>query len=228
MKAQTSSLVAIASTVSIALASLTAIPAFAKSYSNRQLQSVQNTQVQSNQKVAQLFRTTYNLPAGQQILAKLDSKDSLYIGTGDTAKARLRVQQDVASSNGTILIPAGAFIEGEFVPVQGGSKFIARSLTSSGATVRLAGESALISDVKDPRETSIGSIALDSALGAGAAAILSGVIGDRVISTEKILAGAVLGGVIGNTTAPQVTVIDPNNSFTIVTTQTLSFVRRGE
>jgi hypothetical protein len=220
MKAHRTSLIAIISTVGVVLTSLTAIPVHAKSYSN--------TPQKTDTRVAQLFRTTYNLPAGQQIVTKLESKDTLYIGTGDKAKARLRVQQNITSNNGTVLIPAGAFIDGEFVPVQGGSKFVARSLTSSGATVRLVGETALINDTKDPRESSFGAIAIDSAIGAGAAAILSGVIGDRVISTEKVLAGAVLGGVIGNVTAPQVTVVEPNNSLTLVTSQTLSFVRRGD
>ncbi|MEE3719987.1 hypothetical protein V2H45_24935 [Tumidithrix elongata RA019] len=223
MKAQRTSLLAIVSTVSIALASLAASPSYAKSYS-----SYTDRQANPDTRIAQVFRTTFNLPAGQEIVTKLDSKDTLYIGTGDTAKAQLRVQQNITASNGTILIPAGAVINGEFVPVQGGSKFVARSLTSSGATVRLTGESATINDVKDPRETSLGSIATDSAIGAGAAAILSGVIGDRVISTEKVLAGAVLAGVIGNVTAPQVTVIEPNNPLTIVTSQTLTFVRRGD
>jgi hypothetical protein len=152
--------------------------------------------------------------------------ETLYVPTGETVPAQLRVEQDVRDRNGTILIPAGATIDGRFVPVSGGSKYVAQSLTSRGATIRLQAESATINDIKDPRETGLGSIAVDSAIGAATAAVLAGVIGDRVLSTEKILGGAVAGAILGNVTAPQVTVIEPNLSVTLTTQQELRFVQR--
>jgi outer membrane lipoprotein SlyB len=59
----------------------------------------------------------------------------------------------------------------------------------------------------------------DALIGAAAGAILGGLFGDRVISTEKVLGGAAAGAVIGNVTAPEVAVIDPNANLTLTVTQ---------
>lgn len=174
-------------------------------------------------KTAQLLRQNSVLPAGQEIEVKLNSTETLYISTGERKAAELIVEQDVVADNGIVLIPEGAVITGEFVPVSGGSKFVARSLTSRGGTVRIAAESELINDVKDPRETGVAGIAGDAAIGAAAGAILGGIFGDRVISTEKILGGAAAGVLVGNVTAPQVVVIDPATPLTIFTRRSITF-----
>lgn len=173
-------------------------------------------------KIAQVLRQNSVLPSGQEIDVKLNSSTTLYIGNGERKAAELVVDQDVISNNGTVLIPEGAIISGEFVPVAGGSKFVARTLTSRGNTIRMAAESPMINDVKDPRETGLGSIAGDAAIGAAAGAILGGIFGDRVISTEKILGGAATSIIVGNITAPQVVVIDPATPLTIITRRNLS------
>ncbi len=178
--------------------------------------------------VAQVFRTTVTLPAGQTIATRLASASTLYINTGETVAAQLRVERDVLGSNGMVLIPAGATIEGEFVPVSGGSKFVARTLTSRGATVSLGAESALIHDVKDPRQTDAASILTDAAIGAAGAAVLAGVLGDRAIATEEVLAGAAAGAIVGNVTAPQATVVDANTDIVLTTNRNLTFTRGGD
>ncbi len=179
------------------------------------------------QPVAQVFRTTINLPAGQNIMTRLADNQTLVLNNGETKAAKLRVEQDVIANNGTVVIPVGAIINGEFIPVSGGSKFVARTLSSRGATVSMGAESALINDTKDPRETNTGSILTDAAIGAAGAAILSGVLGDRVISTEKILGGAAAGVIVGNTTAPQATVIEPKMSINVTTNRNLTFSQGG-
>ncbi|AFY74111.1 hypothetical protein Syn7502_02092 [Synechococcus sp. PCC 7502] len=179
-----------------------------------------------NFKIAQVFRQNSVLRAGESIEVRLDSSETLYIGKGERKTADLRVDQDVISANGTVLIPEGAIIGGEFVPVSGGAKFVAKTLTSRGGTVRLLAESDLINDVKDPRETGVGSIAGDAAIGGLAGALLGGIFGDRSISTEKILGGAAAGVIVGNVTAPQVVVIEPSTPFTIVTRNNITFTTR--
>ncbi|NJK35665.1 MAG: hypothetical protein HC919_12320 [Oscillatoriales cyanobacterium SM2_2_1] len=169
---------------------------------------------------------TFILPSGQPLVTRLVRSETLYIPSGETVSAQLRVDQEVRDRSGTVLIPVGATIEGQFVPVSGGSKYVAQSLTSRGATIRLQAESSTINDVKDPRETGLGSIAVDTAIGAATAAVLAGVIGDRVLSTEKILGGAVAGAILGNVTAPQVTVIEPNLAMTLTIQQELRFVQQ--
>jgi hypothetical protein len=92
----------------------------------------------------------------------------------------------------------------------------------------MSAESDVIRDTKDPRETNVGAIATDAAIGAAGASILAAVTGDRAIATEEILAGAAAGVVIGNTTAPQTTVIEPNSEINLTTSRALTFRRGGD
>ncbi|WP_271251669.1 hypothetical protein [Pseudanabaena sp. Chao 1811] len=237
MSVQQSSKLAVISSVSIALSiaatSLIASPSEAYSRSRLQSQSqISQTQTPSQptypNQVAQLFRSTLSLPAGQAIATKINRQDTLYIAKGETVNATLLVAQDIkAPSNGTVLIPAGAVIEGQFVPVEGGSKFVAQKFTSRGATISLQAESALINDMKDPRETNAGSILTDAGIGGAAGAVLSGVLRGNVQILD-VLGGAAAGAVIGNVTAPQVTVIEPNTVINILTKQTITFAVRDD
>lgn len=237
MSVQNSSKLAVISSVSMALSiaatSLMASPSEAYSRSRLQSQSqISQTQTPSQptypNQVAQLFRSTLSLPAGQAIATKINRQDTLYIAKGETVNATLLVAQDIkAPSNGTVLIPAGAVIEGQFVPVEGGSKFVAQKFTSRGATISLQAESALINDMKDPRETNAGSILTDAGIGGAAGAVLSGVLRGNVQILD-VLGGAAAGAVIGNVTAPQVTVIEPNTVINILTKQTITFAVRDD
>jgi hypothetical protein len=175
-------------------------------------------------KIAQLFRQNTVLRAGEAIEVTLNSNDVLYVNKGERKPAELRVNQDVISENGIILIPEGAIIVGEFRPVAGGAKFVAQTLTSRGGTVRMSAESGLINDVKDPRETGATSILGDAGIGAVAGALLGGLFGGRsILATENILGGAAAGVVVGNVTAPQVVVIDPSTPLNIITRRNLTF-----
>ncbi|MCA6573812.1 MAG: hypothetical protein IM516_04820 [Pseudanabaena sp. M158S2SP1A06QC] len=209
--------------LSLVVTSLMSSPSDA--YQKFQPQSAQK--VSQQKQIAQVFRSTYNLPVGQAIATKINRQDTLYIAKGETVNASLLVAQDIAANNGIVLIPSGALIEGQFVPVEGGSKFIAKKLTSRGATISLQAESALINDMKDPRETNAGSILTDAGIGGAAGAVLGSVLRGG-IRIEDILGGAAAGAVLGNVTAPQVTVIEPNTAINIVTKQTLTFATRDD
>jgi hypothetical protein len=188
---------------------------------------VSNSNNRPNNQVSQVFRSTLNLPVGQPIVAKIDRQDTLYINKGETVNASLLVAQDIATTNGTVLIPAGAVIEGQFVPVEGGSKFVAQKFTSRGATVGLQAESALINDIKDPRETNAGAILTDAGIGGAAGAVLGGVLRGNVQIID-ILGGAAASVIVGNVTAPQVTVIEPNTVINVITKQPITFAVRDD
>jgi hypothetical protein len=193
-------------------------------------QSPQNATPQNatpQYQVAQVFRSSLSLPIGQAIATKINRQDTLYIAKGETVNATLLVAQDIAANNGTVLIPAGAAIEGQFVPADGGSKFVAQKFTSRGATVKLQAESALINDVKDPRETNAGAILTDAGIGGAAGAVLGGVLRGNVQIID-ILGGAAASVLVGNVTAPQVTVIEPSTVINIVTKQTITFAVRDD
>ncbi len=172
---------------------------------------------------APLTSQRFNLPPGQKLVTRFVAKESLYIDNGQTLPAELVVAQPVVAENGTTLISVGTIVRGEFVPAPGGSKFIAKELTTKGVTVSLGAESELINDVKDPRQTNTGSILGDAAIGAAAAAVLAGITGDRALATEEILGGALAGVLIGNVTAPQVVVIQPDSIINLTTTRNLTF-----
>ncbi|MCA1903606.1 MAG: hypothetical protein CV045_12745 [Cyanobacteria bacterium M5B4] len=172
---------------------------------------------------APLTSQRFNLPPGQKLVTRFVAKESLYIDNGQTLPAELVVTQPVVAENGTTLISVGTIVRGEFVPAPGGSKFIAKELTTKGVTVSLGAESELINDVKDPRQTNTGSIVGDAAIGAAAAAVLAGITGDRALATEEILGGALAGVLIGNVTAPQVVVIQPDSIINLTTTRNLTF-----
>ena len=209
---------------SIAVTALITSPSNAFSSDRSQTKLQANNQTN---KLAQVFRSTFNLPVGQAIATKVNRQDTLYINKGETVKTSLLVAQDISANNGTVLIPAGAVIEGQFVPAEGGSKFVAQKFTSRGATVRLQAESALINDVKDPRETNAGAILTDAGIGGAAGAVLSGILRGN-IQILDILGGAAAGAVIGNVTAPQVTVIEPSTVVNIVTKQPITFAVRDD
>ncbi|MDX2255707.1 MAG: hypothetical protein NW214_09345 [Pseudanabaenaceae cyanobacterium bins.39] len=185
-----------------------------------------NRSIPSNS-ISQVFRSTMSLPVGQAIATKINRQDTLYINKGEVVNASLIVDRDIATNNGTVLIPAGAIIEGQFTPVEGGSKFVAQKLTSRGATINLKAESALINDVKDPRETSAGAILTDAGIGGAAGAVLGGVLRGNVQIID-ILGGAAASVIVGNVTAPQVTVIEPSTVINLLTQQQITFAVRDD
>ena len=99
---------------------------------------------------------------------------------------------------------------------------MAESIIVNNQLFPLAAQSDIIHDVKDPRYTTTGKIIQDAAIGAAAGAILGLVTGDNAIATEEVLGAGVAGAVIGNVTAPQVVVLDPNQVIELRLTQDLA------
>lgn len=209
----------------ISIAATSLLMASPSSAASRDLSRTQSSAPQN--RVAQLFRSTLSLPVGQAIATKINRQDTLYIAKGETVNAILLVAQDIPATNGTILIPAGAAIEGQFLPAEGGSKFVAQKFTSRGASVRLQAESTLINDIKDPRETGAGAILTDAGIGGAAGAVLGGVLRGNVQIID-ILGGVAAAVLVGNVTAPQVTVIELNTVINIVTKQAITFAVRDD
>jgi hypothetical protein len=170
----------------------------------------------------------YKMPAGQEIKTRFLGQSTLYIATGATVNdVSLEVTQNVVNNKGVVLIPAGAVIIGQFVPVSGGSKFVAQKLSSRGATIGILGESPTLTDMKDPRETDTGAIVTDAAIGGASGAVLGTVMRGN-LKVEDIVGGAVAGAVIGNVTAPQVTVVEPQTPLVLRTLQEVQFMVKGK
>lgn len=107
-----------------------------------------------------------------------------------------------------IVIPVGATIVGKYVPAKGGLRYVAEAVTYDRYSYRISASSAILKDVKDPRDRSAGAIVEDAAIGAAGGTILGEVFGDA--GAGEILGGAAIGVVVGNVTADRVVVIDPN------------------
>jgi len=67
----------------------------------------------------------------------------------------------------------------------------------------------------------------DAGIGGAAGAVLGGVLRGN-IQIIDILGGAAASVLVGNVTAPQVTVIEPNTVINIVTKQAITFAVRDD
>lgn len=107
-------------------------------------------------------------------------------------------------------LPAGTVINGRLEPVEGGLRYVATDIGAGGLRTPLDASSEVLHDVKDPRETSAGSIASDAAIGAAGGAVLGAILGDG-IGVVEVLGGAAAGVVVGNVTAQRVVILEPGD-----------------
>jgi S-layer homology domain len=141
------------------------------------------------------------IPNGTTIPVKYDKAEKILVTKDETAPLTLTVSQNVVTDKGRIVIPAGSQVIGQLKPVKGqkGSQFIADKLVlTSGQEYKITAQSEVITKTQTIEKSSrLGSALKNAALGAGAAAAVSAVTGDRAIATEEVLGGAAIGGLIG-------------------------------
>lgn len=138
------------------------------------------------------------IPAGN-IIAVQYSKDKILLGPDEKVPLTLNVAQNIANSQGAILIPAGSQVVGELRTVSGGTQFFASELVfANGRRVPINATSKVVTTTeKVDKGLSAGTLVRNAALGAGAAAAIAAVTGDRAIATEEVLGGAGIGTLIG-------------------------------
>jgi hypothetical protein len=174
--------------------------------------------------LAQLFPSqpsnTVVIPAGAQIPVRYNAAQKIVIAPNETVPLTLTVAKNVRSSSGLLLIPAGSQVSGRLQPVSGGSQFIADNLVlTNGTRLRLDADSDVVSRTQEVQPGVNGDALIKgSVIGAGAATILSGVLGNRRITFRKIAAGAgagALGGLLFGKKKNEVIVINPDNDLTL-------------
>lgn len=176
--------------------------------------------------VAQLFpsQPSYNnsvvIPAGTRLPVRYDAAEKIVVAPTETVPLTLTLARNVRSSNGQLLISAGSQINGRLQPVSNGSQFVADTLVlQNGTRLRLDATSDVVTRTQEVQPGVNGDALIKgSVIGAGAATILSGVLGGRVITASKILAGAgvgALGGLIFGKNTAEVIVIQPNSDLTL-------------
>jgi hypothetical protein len=159
------------------------------------------------------------LRSGDIVAATYRSAETLLISPGQILPYQLVLDTALQDPSGNVVLPAGSIIEGQFQPAGAGTQFVAKSLIINGQPFPLSAQSTVINNQRDPRQVSGEAIVQDALVGAAAGALLGGLLGNRVISTEKVLGGAAAGAVIGNVTAPDVAVIKPNTVLNLTVTQ---------
>lgn len=186
------------------------------------------------QMIAQIFQpnrsTSVTIPAGTQLPVRYTGADKIIVAPNETLSLTLAISRNVRTSAGELLIPAGSQVTGRIQPVGNGSQFIADTLTlANGSRLRLYARSNVI-DKRQEVQPGVNGDALikGSAIGAGAATILSGVLGDRRIKLGRVLLGAgagALGGLIFGKRRAEVIVIDANSDLTLTLDSGLTLAR---
>ncbi|WP_414551275.1 S-layer homology domain-containing protein [Anabaena sp. CCY 0017] len=139
------------------------------------------------------------IPQGTAIPVKYDQAEKILVTKDETAPLTLTVDQNVVTQEGRVVIPAGSQVIGKLQPAQGGSQFVAEKLLlTTGEEYQINASSEVITKTETIRKgTSTSTIIRNTVLGAGAAAAVSAVTGDRAIATEEVLGGAAIGSLIG-------------------------------
>lgn len=141
------------------------------------------------------------IPEGTAIPVRYAQAEKILVTKDETAPLTLTVAQNIVTERGAVVIPSGSRVIGQLRPVKerGGSQFVAeRIVFPNGTEYRVNAKSEVITRTETVRRGSrTASIAKNAALGAGAAAAVSAVTGDRAIATEEVLGGAAIGGLIG-------------------------------
>ncbi|QSJ21013.1 S-layer homology domain-containing protein [Nostoc sp. UHCC 0702] len=139
------------------------------------------------------------IPQGTVIPVKYDRADKILVTKDETAPLTLTVSQSVVTQDGSVVIPAGSQVVGQLKPATGGSQFVAEKLVlTTGQEYQINATSEVINKTETVKKgTSTNAIIKNTVLGAGAAAAVSAVTGDRAIATEEVLGGAGIGALIG-------------------------------
>ncbi len=170
------------------------------------------------------------IPAGTTIPTSREDAEKIMVLPDETTPVTLQVAANVKNRQGTVLIPFGSKIKGEIQPHKNGSRFVAEELIVEGEQPQSIDAT---SQVVTRRETvergaDTGDILEGALIGAGAAAVLSGVLGDDFFDFKRILGGAgagALGGLILGKNEAEVISIDPNKDLDVTLNSQLSLSR---
>ncbi len=158
------------------------------------------------------------IPEGTVLPVKYDKAEKIMVTKDETAPLTLIISQNVITDTGSLVIPAGSSVIGQLKPADGGSKFVAEKLIlANGKEYRINANSGVITKTQTVKKgTSTKGIIKNTALGAGAAAAVAAVTGDRAVATEEVLGGAAIGAITGiffNKKSVDLIVIDPDTDL---------------
>jgi hypothetical protein len=135
--------------------------------------------------------------AGTLIPASFIAAPQIIVAPNETVDLTVTVTSDVRNTAGVVAIPAGSQVIGQLVPVNGGSQFVSRTLVISGQQYAFNASSGIVQTKKSVREVSLLKTLGGAALGAGAAAIIGEVTGDRMQNAGNLILASSIGAAVG-------------------------------
>lgn len=171
------------------------------------------------------------IPAGARIPVRYDAAEKIVVAPNETVPLTLTISRTVRLSNGTVLIPAGSRVSGRIQPVGDGAQFVAETLILPNGTRQSINARSDVITKRQEVQPGVNGDALikGSAIGAGASAILSGLLGNRRITLGKVLLGAgagAAGGLVLGKKKAEVIVIDSSSDLVLTLDSPLT-VGRG-
>jgi hypothetical protein len=141
------------------------------------------------------------IPAGTTIPTRYDQAEKIYLSFEEPnpVPVTLTIDRNIVSPSGQVLIPADSRVEGELRVSNGrgekGAKFHAKDLLLADNTrLPINATSDMITTTEEVRRNSNAfELLAGAAVGAGAAAAVAAVTGDRAVATEEVLGGGALG-----------------------------------
>lgn len=171
--------------------------------------------------VAQLFPQSRTvIPAGAVIPVRYDEAEKIILTPEESVDVTLTVTQDLYSTSGTRLIPMNSLIDGSLVPADGGSQFVAETITfPTGVQRPIDAQSNVVTDREVITEESDPDLLKGAAIGGAAAAVLAEIFGS--IDFLEVLGGAGLGVLAsiligGSSEEVEVIVVEPETDLDLV------------
>jgi hypothetical protein len=144
----------------------------------------------------QVAQASRGLPAGTEILVNYADAKRVIVSSEESIPLTLTAVEDVLDTSDNVVIPAGSKIVGELQPRNGGSQFVAEELVIGDRRVPIRATSDVITRTKSTKDPSLLALARNSVLGAAAAAGISGLVGNKTITAQKVIPGAALGAAV--------------------------------
>lgn len=136
------------------------------------------------------------IPAGTQIPVRYEGADKLLLAKNEAPiPFTMKVAQNVVTRDGQVLIPAGSDVVGTLQTTPRGVQFLSRELVlPTGRRVPMDASSSLVTTTETiTKGPNTAKVIASAVVGAGAAAGIAAVTGDRSIKVYEVLPGAVVG-----------------------------------
>ncbi|NJP10232.1 MAG: S-layer homology domain-containing protein [Leptolyngbyaceae cyanobacterium RU_5_1] len=139
------------------------------------------------------------IPAGTSIPVRYEGINRILLSKDEPpTPLTLKVAQNVITSQGQVLIPAGSDVVGQLRTDANGAQFFAGEMVlPDGKRLPIEASSNVISKTETiTKSASTGKVVASTLVGAGAAAGIAAVTGDRTIKAWEVLPGAVAGAAL--------------------------------